>query len=75
MRKDSFPLLAISRHSLNLLTVARAHVSAYMIFRDSFCINGGFAVAMVLNALEVDPKRTWKGNWRWYSGRLTKMED
>lgn len=25
---------------------------------------------MVLNALEVDPKRTWKGNWRWYSDEL-----
>lgn len=25
-------------------------------------------VAMVLNALEVDPKRRWKGNWRWFSG-------
>lgn len=24
-------------------------------------------VAMVLNALEIDPKRTWKGNWRWFS--------
>jgi glutathione gamma-glutamylcysteinyltransferase len=23
---------------------------------------------MVLNALEVDPKRRWKGNWRWFSG-------
>jgi glutathione gamma-glutamylcysteinyltransferase len=22
---------------------------------------------MVLNALEVDPKRRWKGNWRWFS--------
>lgn len=22
---------------------------------------------MVLNALEIDPKRTWKGNWRWFS--------
>lgn len=26
-------------------------------------------VAMVLNALEVDPKRRWKGNWRWFSGK------
>lgn len=24
---------------------------------------------MVLNALEVDPKRRWKGNWRWFSGK------
>lgn len=23
---------------------------------------------MVLNALEVDPKRKWKGNWRWFTG-------
>jgi glutathione gamma-glutamylcysteinyltransferase len=22
---------------------------------------------MVLNALEIDPGRLWKGNWRWYS--------
>lgn len=28
-------------------------------------------VAMVLNALEVDPKRKWKGNWRWFSGNNT----
>lgn len=32
-----------------------------------------FVVAMVLNALEVDPKRTWKGNWRWYSGKETGL--
>lgn len=25
---------------------------------------------MVLNALEVDPKRRWKGNWRWFSGNI-----
>ncbi|KAI9478177.1 MAG: Phytochelatin synthase-domain-containing protein [Benjaminiella poitrasii] len=28
---------------------------------------GPSSLAMVLNALEVDPKRRWKGNWRWYS--------
>jgi glutathione gamma-glutamylcysteinyltransferase len=25
---------------------------------------------MVLNSLEIDPKRTWKGAWRWYSTDL-----
>lgn len=29
-------------------------------------------VAMVLNALEIDPKRTWKGNWRWFSTEQMK---
>jgi Phytochelatin synthase len=24
-------------------------------------------LSMVLNALEIDPGRLWKGNWRWYS--------
>lgn len=28
---------------------------------------------MVLNALEVDPKRRWKGNWRWFSGNVNNM--
>lgn len=27
---------------------------------------------MVLNALEIDPKRTWKGNWRWFSTEQMK---
>lgn len=27
-------------------------------------------LAMVLNALEVDPKQTWKGIWRWYSDEM-----
>ncbi|KAI8096821.1 Phytochelatin synthase-domain-containing protein [Halteromyces radiatus] len=31
---------------------------------------GPSSLAMVLNALEVDPKRKWKGNWRWYSDEL-----
>ncbi|KAG1467121.1 hypothetical protein G6F46_000170 [Rhizopus delemar] len=31
----------------------------------SYC--GPSSLAMVLNALEVDPKRKWKGNWRWFS--------
>lgn len=28
---------------------------------------GPGTLAMVLNALEVDPKQVWKGIWRWYS--------
>ncbi|KAI7851353.1 Phytochelatin synthase-domain-containing protein [Circinella umbellata] len=31
---------------------------------------GPSSLAMVLNALEVDPKARWKGNWRWYSDEL-----
>ncbi|MCV2368230.1 phytochelatin synthase family protein [Roseateles oligotrophus] len=31
----------------------------------SFC--GISSLVMVLNALEVDPKRLWKGVWRWFS--------
>ncbi|KAI8877282.1 Phytochelatin-domain-containing protein [Backusella circina FSU 941] len=31
---------------------------------------GPSSLAMVLNALEVDPKRKWKGVWRWYSDEL-----
>lgn len=27
---------------------------------------------MVLNALEIDPKKTWKGNWRWFSSEQMK---
>ncbi|KAI8378062.1 Phytochelatin synthase-domain-containing protein [Radiomyces spectabilis] len=34
----------------------------------AFC--GPSSLAMVLNALEVDPKRIWKGNWRWFSDEL-----
>ncbi|ORZ25537.1 Phytochelatin synthase-domain-containing protein [Absidia repens] len=31
---------------------------------------GPSSLAMVLNALAVDPKRRWKGVWRWYSDEL-----
>ncbi|KAI7875649.1 Phytochelatin-domain-containing protein [Lichtheimia hyalospora FSU 10163] len=31
---------------------------------------GPSSLAMVLNALEVDPGQRWKGNWRWYSDEL-----
>lgn len=31
----------------------------------AFC--GVSSLVQVMNALEVDPKRTWKGAWRWYS--------
>jgi glutathione gamma-glutamylcysteinyltransferase len=31
----------------------------------AFC--GLATLVMVLNALEIDPGRTWKGPWRWYS--------
>ncbi|KAJ1675948.1 hypothetical protein EV182_000241 [Spiromyces aspiralis] len=31
---------------------------------------GPSSLAMVLNALEVDPGRTWKGAWRWYSDEI-----
>ncbi|GAN08617.1 phytochelatin-domain-containing protein [Mucor ambiguus] len=33
---------------------------------------GVSSLAMVLNALEIDPKRTWKGNWRWFSSEQMK---
>ncbi|KAI9320002.1 hypothetical protein BX666DRAFT_2018123 [Dichotomocladium elegans] len=36
---------------------------------------GPSSLAMVLNALEVDPKRRWKGNWRWYSGNEYNLEE
>jgi glutathione gamma-glutamylcysteinyltransferase len=25
------------------------------------------SLAMVLNTLGIDPRRTWKGRWRWYA--------
>lgn len=34
----------------------------------TFCGLG--SLAMVLNALEVDPGRKWKGVWRWYSDEM-----
>lgn len=30
----------------------------------AFC--GLASLAMVLNALAIDPRRTWKGAWRWF---------
>ena len=34
----------------------------------SYC--GLACLAMVLNTLEVDPGRKWKGVWRWYSEEM-----
>ncbi|ORY05327.1 Phytochelatin-domain-containing protein [Basidiobolus meristosporus CBS 931.73] len=34
----------------------------------AFCALG--SLTMVLNTLEVDPKRQWKGVWRWYSDEM-----
>lgn len=34
----------------------------------TFCGLG--SLSMVLNALEVDPGKTWKGIWRWYSDEI-----
>ncbi|ORY02011.1 phytochelatin synthase [Basidiobolus meristosporus CBS 931.73] len=33
-----------------------------------FC--GPSSLAMVLNAMEIDPKKRWKGSWRWFSEEL-----
>ncbi|ORY95018.1 Phytochelatin synthase-domain-containing protein [Syncephalastrum racemosum] len=38
--------------------------------QSSAMLSGVSSLAMVLNALEIDPKRRWKGNWRWYSDEL-----
>ncbi|KAI8378061.1 Phytochelatin synthase-domain-containing protein [Radiomyces spectabilis] len=35
---------------------------------------GPSSLAMVLNALEVDPQRIWKGNWRWFSGEYELLQ-
>eukprot|EP00878_Enallax_costatus_P016815 GHUV01017648.1.p1 GENE.GHUV01017648.1~~GHUV01017648.1.p1 ORF type:complete len:331 (+),score=67.21 GHUV01017648.1:896-1888(+) len=34
----------------------------------AFC--GLASIAMVLNALSIDPKRPWKGSWRWFHEQL-----
>ena len=34
----------------------------------TFC--GPSTLVMVLNTLEVDPKRVWKGVWRWYHEQM-----
>jgi hypothetical protein len=34
----------------------------------AFC--GLASLAMVLNALSIDPRRTWKGSWRWFHEKL-----
>ncbi|ORY00139.1 Phytochelatin-domain-containing protein [Basidiobolus meristosporus CBS 931.73] len=39
----------------------------------SYC--GPSSLAMVLNAMEIDPKKRWKGNWRWYSEELLEGFD
>ncbi|KAK9700836.1 hypothetical protein K7432_012011 [Basidiobolus ranarum] len=39
----------------------------------SYC--GPSSLAMVLNAMEIDPKKCWKGNWRWYSEELLEGFD
>ncbi|KAI8062465.1 Phytochelatin synthase-domain-containing protein [Gongronella butleri] len=35
-------------------------------------LSGLSALSMALNALEIDPKSTWKGVWRWFSSDLLK---
>lgn len=36
---------------------------------------GPGTLAMVLNALALDPKRLWKGNWRWFSEEMLETCD
>lgn len=38
----------------------------------TFC--GLTTLAMVLNSLRIDPMRTWKGAWRWYSEKTLSCE-
>lgn len=39
----------------------------------SYC--GPGTLAMVLNALALDPKRIWKGSWRWFSEEMLETCD
>ena len=36
---------------------------------------GPGTLAMVLNALRIDPRRVWKGNWRWFSEEMLETCD
>ena len=36
---------------------------------------GPSTLAMVLNALCIDPRRVWKGNWRWFSEEMLETCD
>ena len=36
---------------------------------------GPSTLAMVLNALRIDPRRVWKGNWRWFSEEMLETCD
>lgn len=54
----------------------RGHVENYFDLVGNFTSQnepaycGLGTLAMILNSLEVDPGRTWKGVWRWYSDEM-----
>ncbi|KAJ1975237.1 hypothetical protein H4R34_004414, partial [Dimargaris verticillata] len=57
-------------------SLASGHAEGYFNLAGNFTTQsepaycGPSSLAMVLNALEVDPGRPWKGVWRWYSDEL-----
>ncbi|KAJ3068585.1 hypothetical protein HDU98_008274 [Podochytrium sp. JEL0797] len=46
------------------------HLSGNLIHQSEPAYCGLASLAIVLNALEVDPNRSWKGPWRWYDETL-----
>ncbi|KAI9593168.1 phytochelatin synthase [Syncephalis fuscata] len=54
----------------------KGHAEGYFHLADNFSSQsepaycGPSSLAMVLNALQIDPRRRWKGAWRWYTDEL-----
>eukprot|EP00929_Paragymnodinium_shiwhaense_P088734 TRINITY_DN49051_c0_g1_i1.p1 TRINITY_DN49051_c0_g1~~TRINITY_DN49051_c0_g1_i1.p1 ORF type:complete len:561 (+),score=118.89 TRINITY_DN49051_c0_g1_i1:647-2329(+) len=46
------------------------HLAEQFRAEDEDAANGLTTMAMVLNSLRIDPMRTWKGAWRWYSEQM-----
>jgi len=71
--KAKVPLTSPVGRRLFNEALASGSAESYFFLAEQFCAqdepmySGKAALAMVLNSLQIDPMRTWKGAWRWFT--------
>ena len=67
------PLVSPAGEALFREAMAAGSLEAYFSLaaqfrtQESGALSGHTALAMALNALHIDPRRVWKGPWRWFT--------
>lgn len=76
----AIPFSSVQGKALFHGSLAEGFLESYFVLAENFLTQahpsfcGLGSLTMALNSLLVDPKRVWKGNWRWFDESMLGMK-